>query len=151
MHRLIDDLLEAPAVLRPSCGTLSRRWLRAGARLRFHLAADDAVFGLPEIALGVFPPAASALLPLRVGVARATRAVITGENRTVGMARRGPRRVRTPAARLEAEIERWFALHLAPRSAVALRHAAPPPRRGTISPPACARCCPNSNGYTWTT
>ena len=38
----------------------------------FIFAEEYAVFGLPEIALGVFPPAASALLPPRIGTARAT-------------------------------------------------------------------------------
>ena len=43
------------------------------------MAAADATFGLPEIKLAAFPPAAAALLPLRVGASRATRAIITGQ------------------------------------------------------------------------
>ena len=42
-------------------------------------ASHDAKLGVPEITLGVFPPAAAALLPLRVGASRASRAVLTGE------------------------------------------------------------------------
>jgi cyclohexa-1,5-dienecarbonyl-CoA hydratase len=58
-------------------------------------------------------------------VARATRAVITGENRSASEWRdAGLVEFVVPAASLEAEVERWFTLHLAPRSAVALRHAA---------------------------
>jgi cyclohexa-1,5-dienecarbonyl-CoA hydratase len=126
MHRLIDDLLDAPAV---TAAIARGRCLGGGFELAlacdFIFAADDAVFGLPEIALGVFPPAASALLPLRVGVPRATRALITGENRTASAWRdAGLVEFIAPAASLEAEVERWFTLHLAPRSAVALRHAA---------------------------
>ena len=45
----------------------------------FIFAEASASFGLPEIALGVFPPAASALLPARVGAARATSAILTGQ------------------------------------------------------------------------
>ena len=42
-------------------------------------AADEATFGLPEIKLGAFPPAASVLLPRRVGVARSTAAILAGD------------------------------------------------------------------------
>ena len=126
MHRLVDDLLDAPAV---TAAIVRGRCLGGGFEVAlacdFIFAADDAVFGLPEIALGVFPPAASALLPLRVGVARATRAVITGENRTASEWRdAGLVEFVAPAGSLEAWVERWFTRHLAPRSAVALRHAA---------------------------
>ena len=39
------------------------------------------MLGVPEIALGVFPPAAAALLPLRIGASRAASAVLTGQAR----------------------------------------------------------------------
>lgn len=42
------------------------------------IAEESAQFGLPEIKLGVFPPAASVLLPLRVGLARASSMILTG-------------------------------------------------------------------------
>lgn len=126
MHRLIEDLLAVPVV---TAAVARGRCLGGGFEIAlacdFIFAAEDAVFGLPEIALGVFPPAASALLPLRVGAARATSAIVTGENRDAAYWRRqGLIEFVAPAASLEAEVERWFALHLAPRSAAALRHAA---------------------------
>ena len=46
------------------------------------VASEDARFGLPEIRLGVFPPAAAALLPRLVGPRRALDLVLTG--RTIG-------------------------------------------------------------------
>ena len=60
MHALIVDLLELPA---PTAAIVRGRCLGGGFELAlacdFIFAADDATFGLPEIALGVFPPAAS--------------------------------------------------------------------------------------------
>lgn len=126
MHRLIFDLIDAPA---PTAALVRGRCLGGGFELAlacdFIFASEDAVLGLPEIKLGVFPPAASALLPLRVGAARATRAVVTGEVRPAGeWQAAGLVTLVAPAARLQGEVERWFETHLAPRSAAALRFAA---------------------------
>jgi cyclohexa-1,5-dienecarbonyl-CoA hydratase len=44
----------------------------------FIVAEKSAQFGSPEIKLGVFAPAASALLPIRVGQAAASRLLLTG-------------------------------------------------------------------------
>ena len=48
------------------------------------IAADDAKLGQPEIKLGVFPPAAAALLPRLIGRQRAMDLILTG--RTLGAA-----------------------------------------------------------------
>ena len=126
MHRLIEDLLDAPAV---TAAIVRGRCLGGGFELAlacdFIFAAEDATFGLPEISLGVFPPAASALLPLRVGSARATRAIITGET-VAAAAWRDAGLVDFVAAseRLDEEVDRWFAGQLQTKSAAALRHAA---------------------------
>ena len=126
MHQLVHDILDAPAV---TAAVVRGRCLGGGFELAlacdFIFAADDAVFGLPEIALGVFPPAGSALLPLRVGAARATRAILTGESRGAAEWRdMGLVEFVVPAETLDGEVDRWFAEHLAGRSAAALRHAA---------------------------
>jgi cyclohexa-1,5-dienecarbonyl-CoA hydratase len=125
MHRLVYDLLDAPAV---TAAVVRGRCLGGGFELAlacdFIFAADTAVFGLPEIALGVFPPAASALLPLRIGAARATGAIVTGESRTAAeWHQAGLVEFVAPADALDAHVDRWFAEHLAPRSAAALRYA----------------------------
>lgn len=126
MHGLIDDLLDVPAV---TAAVVRGRCLGGGFELAlacdFIFAADDAVFGLPEISLGVFPPAASALLPLRIGSSRSTRAILTGET-TAAPAWRdsGLLALVVPSDRLTEEVDHWFATHLAPKSAAALRHAA---------------------------
>lgn len=43
------------------------------------LAADTAKFGQPEVQVGVFPPVAAAVLPLRVGWAKAVEITAVGE------------------------------------------------------------------------
>jgi cyclohexa-1,5-dienecarbonyl-CoA hydratase len=126
MHKLVFDLLDASA---PTAAVVRGQCLGGGFELAlacdFIFAAEDAVLGLPEVKLGVFPPAGAALLPARVGAARAARAVVTGETRPAAeWHAAGLVTLVAPAARLATEIERWFNTHLKPRSAAALRHAA---------------------------
>lgn len=52
------------------------------------VATDDARFGQPEIQLGCFPPAAAAILPSRVGPARALELLVTGRTFDVEEAER---------------------------------------------------------------
>lgn len=134
MHALVQDLLEAPAV---TAAVVRGRCLGGGFELAlacdFVFAADDAVFGLPEIKLGVFPPAAAALLPARVGTARATRAILTGEPAPAAdWLAAGLIEFLAPAASLQAAVEGWFDRHLRGLSAAALRHAAAAARLSLI-------------------
>ena len=126
MHRLIEQMLETPA---PTAAIVRGRCLGGGFELALAcdliFAADDAEFGLPEIALGVFPPAAAALLAWRVGGARASRTILTGERRgAVDWHRAGLIEQLASSSDLETVVNRWFDDHFAPRSAAALRHAA---------------------------
>jgi cyclohexa-1,5-dienecarbonyl-CoA hydratase len=135
MHALIYDLLEAPAV---TAAVVRGRCLGGGFELAlacdFILCADDAVFGLPEVAIGVFPPAGSALLPFRVGAARAAHAALTGELRGAAeWERAGLVQVLGPPAALAGAVETWYARHFAMRSAAALRHAAAAVRLGLVT------------------
>lgn len=132
MHALIYDLLDAPAV---TAAVVRGRCLGGGFELAlacdFILCADDAVFGLPEIAIGVFPPAGSALLPFRAGTARAAHAALTGEPRGAAeWERAGLVQVLGPPSALAGAVETWYARHFARRSAAALRHAAAAVRLG---------------------
>lgn len=52
------------------------------------LAGSSARLGQPEIKLGVFPPIAAALLPQRIGYARAARLIFTGETLAASEAER---------------------------------------------------------------
>lgn len=124
-HALVRELLAAPAV---TLALVRGRCLGGGFELALAcdviLASTDAVFGLPEIALGVFPPAASILLPARAGLGRATAAILTGQpSPAVDWHSAGVVNDLAPAGELEVALERWFERHIARRSAAALRHA----------------------------
>ena len=135
MRGLIDDLLSIAA---PTAAVVRGRCLGGGFELALAcdliFASDDAVFGLPEIDLGVFPPIAAALLPLRVGAARATRTMLTGEVQPAADWRAaGLLELVTSRDQLGRAVDEWFTRHLAPKSAAALRHAAIAARVGLVA------------------
>jgi cyclohexa-1,5-dienecarbonyl-CoA hydratase len=125
MHALIYALLDLPV---PTAAVVRGRCLGGGFELAlacdFIFAEESAVFGLPEIALGVFPPAASALLPARAGAARATSALLTGATRTAAQWQAsGLIEAVVADGTLDAAVSEWFDATLKPRSAAALRQA----------------------------
>jgi cyclohexa-1,5-dienecarbonyl-CoA hydratase len=79
LHGLIGRLLELPA---PTIAAVRGQCLGGGLELVLAcdliLAEETARLGVPEIKLGVFPPAAAALLPLRLGSSRAAALILTG-------------------------------------------------------------------------
>jgi cyclohexa-1,5-dienecarbonyl-CoA hydratase len=124
-HALIYALLDVPAV---TAALVRGRCLGGGFELAlacdFIFAEASATCGLPEIALGVFPPTAAALLPARIGTARATRAILTGEPQpAAAWLTAGLVETVVPDGTLRAAVDRWFEAHLAGKSAAALRHA----------------------------
>lgn len=124
-HELIYALLDFPAV---TAAIVRGRCLGGGFEIAlacdFIFAEASATFGLPEIALGVFPPTAAALLPQRVGVARASRAILTGAPASAAeWAAAGMLEAVVDEGTIEAAVERWFDERIRPRSAAALRHA----------------------------
>lgn len=126
MHGLIYELLDAPA---PTAAIVRGRCFGGGFELAlacdFIFAEESATFALPEIALGVFPPAASALLPMRVGAAQASASILTGA--PLGAREwhaRGLVQLFTAPGALQGAVDEWFDSQLAPKSAAALRHAA---------------------------
>ena len=124
-HALIYALLDFPA---PTAAIVRGRCLGGGFEIAlacdFIFAEQSSTFGLPEIALGVFPPTAAALLPTRIGVARATRAILTGAAHPAeSMAASGLIGEICADGTIAGTVDRWFDEHLKPRSAAALRHA----------------------------
>lgn len=125
-HALIRELLAVPA---PTAAVVRGRCLGGGFELALAcdllFAGTTALLGVPEIALGVFPPAASTLLPLRIGASRAASAILSGEARPADKwVEAGLVELTAPPQELEAAVDHWFDTHLAPRSAAALRCAA---------------------------
>lgn len=125
-HRVIKDLLAFPA---PTAALVSGHCLGGGFELAIAcddiIANVDAALGLPEIQLAAFPPAAAALLPLRVGTSRAARAMMTGEARPADYWHEaGLVSLVAPQTALLEAARSWFDRYFAPRSAVALAHGA---------------------------
>jgi len=88
------------------------------------LAEEGTRFGLPEITLGVFPPAACVFLPWRAGAAIAQDLILTGRHlKTAEAARRGIVSRVCAAADLERSLEALLDEEIRPQSAAALRIA----------------------------
>jgi cyclohexa-1,5-dienecarbonyl-CoA hydratase len=97
------------------------------------VAEESAQFGLPEIKLGVFPPAGAALLPLRIGSGRAAEMVLTGSSWTATQAMNAGLISRVfPNGELDSRLDAWLVSDFLPRSAVALGFAAAAGRRSLI-------------------
>jgi cyclohexa-1,5-dienecarbonyl-CoA hydratase len=125
-HALLRQLLSLPC---PTAALVQGRCLGGGFELALAcdliIADEDAILGLPEIALAAFPPAGSALLPLRVGAARAAEAIFSGASgRAEAWRDRGAVAIVAPGGRLAQREGEWFDANLAARSAVALAAAA---------------------------
>lgn len=124
-HRLFKRVLSFPA---PTAALVEGRCLGGGFELA--LACDDIIatgearFGFPEIRLAAFPPAAAALLPVRVGASRATRSIVTGQTQGSDYWHAaGLLSIVGSQSSLHEAAGDWFDTHLAPHSAVALSHA----------------------------
>ena len=121
LHGLLRRLHEAPA---PVIAAVRGQCLGGGFELALAcdliVADNTAQFAVPEIKLAVFPPAASALLPLRVGQALAARLLLTGAAITADEAARSGL-VSRVAEDLDAEIERWLESDFLPRSPSSLQ------------------------------
>ncbi|MGK2856163.1 MAG: enoyl-CoA hydratase-related protein [Thermoanaerobaculia bacterium] len=89
------------------------------------IAEETAQLGQPEIKLAVFPPVASALLPVRIGTAGAAALTLTGRSWSGTEAMQRGLVTRTaPAGQLDAALLAWLEEDFAPRSPAALRFAA---------------------------
>ncbi len=79
MRRTLTALLETPAV---TVAAVAGACLGGGAEIAaacdLAIVAEDARIGFPEIRLACFPPGAAALLPPRIGEARAADWILTG-------------------------------------------------------------------------
>ncbi len=122
-HRLILRVLGSPVpvlmAVRGQCLGGGLELVSAGHLL---FASPDARLGQPEIQIGVFAPAASCLLPERIGLAAAEDMLISGRSVTAEEAFRMGL-ITEVAADPEAAALDYFDKHLAPKSASSLRFA----------------------------
>ncbi len=131
-HRLILRIADSPVpilvVIRGQClgGGLE---LACAGHLLF--ASADARLGQPEIALGVFAPAASCLLPARLGRAQAEDLLLSG--RVIGADEAlSIDLLNAVTSDPEQAALDYFDRHLAGKSASSLRHAVRAARMGLI-------------------
>jgi cyclohexa-1,5-dienecarbonyl-CoA hydratase len=130
-HHLLRRMVEAPA---PTIAAVRGQCLGGGFELVLAcdliLAEETAQIGCPEIKLAVFPPAASAILPGRIGAGPAAGLTLTGGSLSGNAAAAAGLVTRTAAAgQLEAALADWLAADFLPRSPAALRHAVRATRR----------------------
>jgi cyclohexa-1,5-dienecarbonyl-CoA hydratase len=131
-HRLVLRIFASPV---PVLTAIRGQCLGGGLELATagHLlfAAPDAKFGQPEIQIGVFAPAASCVLPERIGLAAAEDLLLSG--RSIGAAEASAMGLLTEIEDdPEAAALRYFDRHLAPKSAAALRFATRAAREGSV-------------------
>jgi cyclohexa-1,5-dienecarbonyl-CoA hydratase len=131
LNLLLWEIVRTPA---PTAAAVRGQCLGGAFELAlacdFIVCDDTAQFALPEIKLGVFPPAGAALLPLRLGASGAAQMVLTGTSWTGATAAAAGLIFRAiPAPNLETEIDEWLQSEFLPRSPVALRCAAKATRR----------------------
>ncbi len=125
-HQLFYTLIDLGI---PTLARISGFCLGGGLELalmcNFIFAEDSATLGQPEIQLGVFPPPASLLLPLKLGYARAEELLITGQSfsgkeaAALGLINRSF----PDKAALEAGTAEFIEKQILPKSAVSLRYA----------------------------
>lgn len=131
-HRLLGDIIECPV---PTIARVSGLCLGGGFELALAcsmiIAAESASFGVPEIKLGVFPPAASALLPYKAPEAAACRLILTGAQLPAGeLHRLGLVNAVEPLDSLDSALDHFIEEEILPKSASSLRLACRAARGG---------------------
>ena len=130
LHALVRQLLTSPVpVLVAVRGQCLGGGLELAAAGSMIFAAPSAVLGQPEMKLAVFPPAASCLLPERIGQSRAEDLIFSGRSIGAGEAHRIGL-VDVVVEDPEQAAVAWFDEHLAPLSASSLRLAVRAARAG---------------------
>jgi cyclohexa-1,5-dienecarbonyl-CoA hydratase len=123
LHALLVAMLEWP---RPILVAVQGQCLGGGLELALAgsliFASKDAQLGQPEIKLGVFAPAASCLLPLRIGQATAEDLLLSGRSIDADEAHRIGLVHGVSASGHDAALE-YFDQHLGAKSAAALGYA----------------------------
>jgi len=124
-HKLIGALLEFPV---PALAKV--RGVCLGGAFELALACpllfceEGAALGVPEIQLAVFPPAASILLPHKIGFALAAQMILTGEKFAATELRRlGLVNEVAEAGKLDEAVQAFVEKQVLPKSAAALRLA----------------------------
>ena len=123
-HKIFTEIIRLGI---PTMAKISGQCLGGGMELalacNFMFADKTAVLAQPEIKLGVFPPPASIMLPLKIGNARAEEILLTGRNIK---AEEGERigllnRVYEDKNALDQGVGEWIEKNIVPKSASSLK------------------------------
>ncbi len=125
LHRLIEDVLHYPV---PTMAKITGQCLGGGFELvlacSMIFCSEDAKLGVPEIKLGVFPPAASVLLPCKTGDSITCQMVLTGEALSAGdLHRLGIVNTVADAGSLDDVVAEFVEKQILPKSASSIRVA----------------------------
>lgn len=121
-YQLVDMAVPTMAIVRGQC-------LGGGMELaifcNFVVADQSAMFGQPEIVLGVFPPPASVILPLKVDQALADDLALTGRSITASDAKQAGivNLLAEEGKDAWEEASKWIASYIVPKSASSLKIA----------------------------
>ena len=113
----------------PTVAKISGQCLGGGLELALicnTMHADKTAFvGQPEIVLGVFPPPASLLLPLKIGNSKAEELLITGKSISAEKAEKMGliSEVFEDKESMNEGVNSWIEKHILPKSASSLRYA----------------------------
>jgi len=123
-HRIFAEIAEMGI---PTAAKISGQCLGGGLELalicNFMFADETAMLGQPEMILGVFPPPASIILPLKVGSGKAEEILLTGrsinteEGKNIGLLNQ----VFSDQDAMHAGVDEWISKHILPKSASSLR------------------------------
>jgi len=123
-HKLFLELIELSI---PTLAKVSGQCLGGGMELalfcNFIFADNSAVFAQPEIILGVFPPPASIMLPLKIGNARAEEILLTGRNvlaleaKEIGLVNQ----LYDSKEQMNEKTDVWISKNIIPKSASSLK------------------------------
>jgi cyclohexa-1,5-dienecarbonyl-CoA hydratase len=125
LHGLLRTVAHAPA---PVIAAVRGQCLGGGFELVLAcdlvIAEATAQFACPEIKLGVFAPAASALLPVKAGQALASRVLLAADSISgAEAAAQGWVARAVPPGELDNVLDGWLAAEFLPRSASSLGYA----------------------------
>jgi cyclohexa-1,5-dienecarbonyl-CoA hydratase len=124
-HTLIGELLHCDV---PTLARISGYCLGGGFEIALACSMiwcdETAKIGLPEISLGVFPPAAAVLLPEKTSGTVASEMVLTGRTLMAAEAQElGIVNTLVPSAELRARLNHFIVSYVLPKSASSLRIA----------------------------
>lgn len=124
-HKIFLKLIDLSI---PTMAKISGQCLGGGMELalfcNFMFGDKSCMLGQPEIILGVFPPPASIMLPLKIGNARAEEILLTGrainaeEAEKIGLLNK----VFEHKEAMDAGTDIWIEKHIVPKSASSLKY-----------------------------